>query len=260
MSAPLVTFTVGLKHLAPDGRKAGVEFNETERTGVEARELRQLLRAAEALAPSVSYPLVPEIRISAPTGRSVVQLKDGRLNFISWSSATSRGGNPTADQIVAIISGEEVEDDAHPAGSAAPTTGGRSNKANRWLIGGLCGIIIIGANAYTVFNYRKPPGNLLPEYRLLDAEPGKRLLESLAGSYETGSAVGDRRLEITTDGKIVWIKFGTDRTIAEKREYTAQAASTGGFDALFTSRKSIIKVRDRASLVLFGDTYVRVAN
>ena len=111
MSAPDVTFTVGLKHLAADGRKAGVEFGETERTGVNSRDLRQILRAAEALAPCVNYPLVPEIRISAPTGRSVVQLKDGRLNFISWSSATSRGGNPTADQIIAIISGEEIEDD-----------------------------------------------------------------------------------------------------------------------------------------------------
>ena len=94
---------------------------------------------------------------------------------------------------------------------------------------------------------------------LLDPEPGKRLVENLAGSYETGASPGDRRLEIASDGKIVWIKFGPDRSTAEKREMTSQAATTGGFDALFTSRKSIIKVRDRASLVLFGDTYVRVA-
>jgi hypothetical protein len=259
MSAPDVTFTVGLKHLAADGRKAGVEFGETERTGVNSRDLRQILRAAEALAPGVNYPLVPEIRISAPTGRSVVQLKDGRLNFISWSSATSRGGNPTADQIIAIISGEEIEDDSHSAGQAAPSTGGRSSKIGRWALGTLFGIIIIGANSYSFWSYKKPPSNLLPEYRLLDPEPGKRLVENLAGSYETGASPGDRRLEIASDGKIVWIKFGPDRSTAEKREMTSQAATTGGFDALFTSRKSIIKVRDRASLVLFGDTYVRVA-
>lgn len=259
MSEPELFFTVGFKQLAPDARTAGLDYPEKERTNVGGRELRQLLRAAQTLAPSVAYPLAPELRISAPTGRSVVQLKDGRLNFINWSSVKSRGGNPTADQIFAIISGEEMMDDTTPAENSAPTVGGRSSHAGRWLLGAVCAIVIVGANAYSFYNYKKPPNNLLPEYRLLEGEPAKRLVENMAGAYETGSAAGDRRLQIEKDGRVVWIKFGPDRAIAERREFTAQAATSAGVDALFTSRKSLIKVKDRSSLLLFGDTYVRVA-
>lgn len=260
MSASETYYTVSLRQLAPDATDAGVSYAEAERKDVSAKELRALLRSAAALAPRVAYPLAPELRITTAAGRFVVQLKDGRLHFISWSSAKSRGGNPTADQIFAIITGQEVEDDNR--GSAAAASSGDVVKASstwRWGVGSILVVVILVANFYSVWNYRKPPGDLLPPLRLLDGEPAKRLLENVAGSYETGDTAGDRRLEINRDGRVVWIKFGPNRAPAERKELTAQGAETSGQPALLTSKKGLIKVKDRTSLSLFGDLYQRVA-
>lgn len=261
MSQPEPTFIVVFKQLGPDAKSAGLELGETERPDVSGRELRTLLRNAGSLAPRVTFPLAPELRITAASGRYVVQLKDGRLHFVSWSSAKSRGGNPTADQIFEIITGAAAPEEKAPAATAPagrPATSGGSSGSWRWVVGILLGLAFVGINFYTIWNYRKPPGKLLPPFRLLDEGPDKRLLESVAGQYETGGAAGDRRLEVSRDGKVIWIKFGLNRLTAEKREFTAQGAESEGQPALFTSRSSLIKVKDQATLVLFGDTYLRV--
>ena len=252
-------FGVGFKQLAPDAKNAGVEYRETERQDVSGKELRALLRSVAELAPHVAYPLTPELRILAPSGRFVVQLRDGRLHFVSWSSAKSRGGNPTADQIFAIITGQEVEDDATPVAAAGKGGGDRSGGAWRWVAGTVLLVAFLGINIYSVWNYRKPPGNLLPPFKILEPGPAKRTLEKMVGNYETGEAPGDRRLEIKKDGRAAWIKFGSDRAAVERREFTVQGAQTGGQDAFFTSRKSLIKVKDNSSVLLFGDLYLRVA-
>lgn len=257
MSTADSTFAVVLKQLAPDARKAGLEFKDAT-LEVSSKDLRTLLRSAETLAPSVSYPLTPELRVTAPSGRFVVQLKDGRLHFISWSSAKSRGGNPTADQIHAIIVGEEVQDDTTPVAVSATEAGTSSSKAGRWLLIAGLAVVIVGVNLYSIWNYRKPPGKLLPPFRLLQQEPEKRLLESVAGQYETGAGPGDRRLEIAQDGRVVWFKFGPNRAPTDRKEFTAQGAESEGQPALFTSRNAIIKVKDTTSVLLFGDTYNRV--
>jgi hypothetical protein len=260
MSQSELKFTVGFKQLSPDARKAGFGFADDEKKGISPRELRSLLRAAEALAPTVAYPLVPELRIEGPAGRSVVQIKDGRLNFVSWSSAKSRGGNPTADQILDIVAGEEMVDDTTQAVTASPTEMVQSSGAWRWIAGSLLGVVILGSNLYSIWSYRRPPGNLLPPYKVVEADRGGRLLQRVAGIYETGREEGDRRLEINRNGSVVWIKLGPNRTAAERKEFTAQGAESDGKEVLFTSRKSLILVKDATAVVMFGDTYTRAVN
>ena len=254
-------YDVALIHLAPDAKRAGMDYAPTERRGVPDGELRALLLAAAVVAPGVSYPLVPEIRITAPTGKFVVRLKDGRLRFVSWSSPKSSVVEPTVDEIIAIICGE-IEEGAgrREAGAPAAGAGGGLMGWKRILaIAGLV-VLVVGVNAFTVMRDKRPPGNFLPPYRLLEPEPAGRLLTSVAGNYETGRAAGDRRLQISRDGAVRWIKFGADRAVAEEKTFTVQAAESNGAKALLTSRKSLIRIKDASSLVLFGDTYVRVLN
>ncbi len=258
MSAADPTFEVVLKQLAPDAKRAELDYGEAERPAVSARELRLLLRAAEKTAVQVTYPLAPEVRITTPAGRYVVHLKDGRLNLVTWSSATSRGGNPTADQIFALITGQEIQDDTTPVDAGGLPDNGSAGSRWRWATASALVVAIIGINFYSVWNYQQPPGNLVPPFRFLEPEPAKRLLESSAGFYETGGSPGDRRLEINPDGRVVWIKFGADRRAVERKELTALGAESEGQRALFTNRKSLIKVKDQTALVLFGDTYLRV--
>ena len=260
MSAPdAISYEVDLTQLAPGATRAGAGFAPLHLAKVSEKDLRALLLAAEALAPQVSYPLAPELRITAPAGKFVVMLKEGHLRFVSWVAAKSAANISSVDQMLAFIRGDTVGGDADEVWSAAsagrqPLTGGKRLGLLALLV-----LVVVGVNYFTVSQARKPPGNFLPEFRLLDPEPADRLLARVAGNYETGSAPGDRRLQIGPKGAVTWIKFGRARSTVEIRTFTAQAAESVGAQAVLTSRQSLIKIKD-SSVILFGDTYVRVLN
>jgi len=254
-------FDLTLAQLSADARKAGADLPPIQRPGASKKDLRKLLAAAAVLAPTVTYPLAPSIRVATSGGQFIVNVKDGRLQLISWSTKLPPTANPSVDEIVALISGEEIEHGADlpdaPAAKEAPNS---SRQRKRILIGALLVVAIVGLNAITFVQARRPPGNFLPNYSLVAPEPAERFLARTAGNYETGSRSGDRRLQITRDGRITWIKFGAGKAAAEQREMTAQVVTTSGSEALLTSQQAIISVKDPLTLVYFGDPYTRVAN
>ncbi len=260
MSAPKFKFDVTLKHLSPDGRKASYEFPAAERTGISLKELRAVLNSMDAIAPKTAYPTVPELRITGPTGQFVIQVKDGALRYVSWGTDIAFGGAPTVDQIVGIVSGEATEDEFGTKTGAPEFKFDRSRHRKRAVIGALLGAFIAGINTFTVWNAKRPPGNFLPKYHVLEPAPAERILTSVAGIYETGSSPGDRRLQIDKNGNVVWIKFGQNKAPLTKKQFTAQPVEAAGVQSLLTSRKSLIKIKDLTSLSLFGDTYIRTMN
>ncbi len=258
-SSAVMVYDVTLNQLSPDARKAGLEFSATTRAGLTRKELRALLKAAADTATTVGYPLTPELRVVAPTGNYVIQMKEGRLNFVSWASLNSRGGIPTPDQMLEIITGEIVEGDTGLPEIEAPVRGeGGSKNWKRAALAVLLVAVVVGVNAITFLQAKKPPGNFLPSYTLLEAGPAERVFAGVAGNYETGGQPGDRRLQIASNGAVQWLKFGADRAVAERREFTTQAVEVAGAPALLTSRQSVIKIKDPTTVTLFGDTYVRV--
>ena len=86
----------------------------------------------------------------------------------------------------------------------------------------------------------------------------ERLLSDVAGVYETGDGPGDRRLEIQKNGGMQRIKFGAQRTVAQKQAYTVKAAEAAGKPALVTNKQTVITIKDMQAVVLYGDTYRRV--
>jgi hypothetical protein len=253
MSKPGETlYVISLKHLARDGKKAAADLPEVQLSYIPARQLRTLLDAVAALAPSVTYPVEPELRITAPTGSFVVQVKCGKLHFVSWAS-NQKGGEFTAARIFAIVTGEAANEGARQRHRVAEP-GRARNKA----VLALLGAAILFVNSFTVWFVTRPPRTLLPKYTLLTPESAGRLLGNMAGVYETGSAPGDRRLQILPDGKVLLIKFGTNNSVAEQRKFTVQAAEAAGRPALITSRRSMITIKDSITVSLYGDSYQRV--
>lgn len=251
-------YDLTLTHLSPDAKNVGIEYGTFDRHGVSPKDLRALLVAATAVAPKAAYPLAPEIRITAPTGRYVVQLKEGRLQFVSWASAKSRGGNPTVDQILGIVSGEMTEGDAAFEAPTETATGDSTSSGfGRYSFIGLMVIVIVGINCFTFWNAKRPPGNFLPSYTLLQKEPGDRVLATVSGEYETGREPGDRRLQIARDGNVVWIKFGPNRSVKQQNNFTVKATDIAGKPGLLTSTNGMINIKDPSTVVYFGDTYVR---
>ena len=254
MSKPGETlYNVNLRHLSRDGRTAAADLPAQLLSHIPAKQLRGLLEAVGDLGPGVVYPVEPELRIAAPDGMFVVQLKGGRLNLVSWSSR-HKGGEYSAEQIFAIVTGQEL---VGGAGRAVDTGGGGGGLRARATLIALA-LAIVGVNSFTVWFVTRPPRTLLPHYTLLPPGPGERLLGNVAGPYETGGKPGDRRLEIAPNGKAQRYKFGPERAPTAQQAFTVQPADTQGKPVLLTSRKALITIKDPVTVVLYGDTYKRV--
>lgn len=249
-------FSVAFRHLSTDAKKAGATLPDAQLHYLSLKQIRTLLDSATALAPSVPHPAEPELRLTGSTGKFVVQLKAGNLNFISWSSAVKAGGVITPAQIIDAISGVEPASDhgAGPADTIVSRTFGALPSMNL----GAMVVAIIAVNAFTVWFLTRPPRTLTPKFTLMQAEPAERLLTDVAGIYETGDGPGDRRLEIQKNGGMQRIKFGAQRTVAQKQAFTVKAAEAAGKPALVTNKQTLITIKDMQAVVLYGDTYRRV--
>lgn len=245
-------FTVTLHHLAPDGKKAGVQYVDAELRDVPEGRLHALLASLAALAGEPHGAARPEVRITAPHGQFVVQIADGQLHFNSWTLRAG-GCDLTAEQIFAAIVGL---DEAQP--DAAAGAGAGRGKRSRWLRVGVLAGLILGSNAVTAWMFlRTPPNPFLPDYTLLVAEPAERVLADLAGDYRTGSAEGDRGLKIARDGRIHWMKFAEGGGSTEESDLTAKAVQSRGRPALLTSDYALIEILDGSTVKFYGDTYRR---
>lgn len=253
-------FTVTMRHLAADGRKAAVDLPPVQLHYIAVNQLQMLLRAVEGIAAMVTYPAEPEIRISGPTGEYVVRVKDGQLHLVSWSSA-HKGGPASPAEIIAAVTAADADEPVTPTRRDAPAAAKRpvaKSAAREKLTMAALVVAIILVNSFTIWILTRPPRSVAGKYQLLPPEPAERLLAEVAGAYETGKGDGDRRLEIRRDASAQRWKFGPGGTVKDQQVFTVQAAETAGKKALVTSRKSLITVKDSRSIVLFGDTYTRV--
>ena len=251
-------FSVTMHRLAPDLKRAGLEFPDLALAHVSPDKLKALLDAFGALAPKTQYPAEPEMRIGGPHGRFLVQARNGQVRVTSWSSQQG-GFDLTPNRILSMIMGmEEREDVGAPVLRGASDAGGKLSR--RWRIA-LLALAALGANAVTAWMLMRPPPTpppeLFPEYRLVDAEGAARVLADFVGEFETGVDAGDRRLMIARDGTLRWTKLGPSQTVAEESTLTAQPAESRGHPVLVASNYGMIEMKDPITVVYFGDTYRR---
>lgn len=253
MSKPsTLLLTVSLRHLSVDGKKAGADLPPAKVPYVSPDQLRKLLTAVETLAPSIAFPAEPELRIIGGPGEFVVRVKGGELHLVSWSKA-HKGGVYTAEQIVAAITDEGAEEEV-----AASSGGGGGRNWREKVTMALMGLAIVGINTFTIWFLTKPPRSLVGDYRVLPAERAERIITEVAGTYETGKKPGDRRLEIVTPATGKRLKYAPGGAVKDVQTFEVKPVEAAGSVALLTSRKSLIKVKDNVSVVLYGDTYTRV--
>ena len=255
---PTMLFSVTLRHLSADGKKAGADLPKAQLPYVSVSQLTTLLKSIEALAPSVAYPAEPEIRISGGRGDFVVRVKTAQLHLVSWSSA-HKGGVATPQQIVAAIT------DGGGGEAEKPTAVKEDSGDGGWrgkLTMAALGLAIVGINTFTIWFLTKPPRTLLADFRSLPAERAERVIAQVAGTYETGKKAGDHRIEIATPSSGRRIKFGSGGTIKDIQEFQVKPVESGGALALLAERKppTLIKVQDELRVVIYGDTYTRVNN
>ncbi|HUR57083.1 MAG TPA: hypothetical protein VM029_05210 [Opitutaceae bacterium] len=254
-------FTVTLHHLAPEAKQAGRTFPDLERTKVGAPELRRLVDALAVIAPNCEYAVSPELRITGARGKFIVQVKNCQVQVTSWSVKTG-GGALTPAEIFNFITGAESPTE-EPVCAAPAIAPGEEQKQNRSRRGAVVLLVmsIIAANTVTAWMALRPPAGLpdqiMPAYRLIDPDFGRRVLADFAGIYETGGNVGDRELTLFADGRVKWVRFGPGRSPEESQMVTAQPADSRGKSVLVTENGGMIEQKDALSVIYFGDTYRR---
>lgn len=252
--APEALYNVALKHLARDGKSAGADLPAAQLSHISAKQLRAVIEAVGALAPTVIPPAEPELNIVTPEGKFVVRAKGGALHLVTWSSQ-HKSGEYSAARIFSIITGEGSDEATGQRGFSGGS-GGTGSKGMLILLA----VAILAVNGFTVWFVTRPKKTLLPKYTVLPSGPAERVLTDVAGAYETGSAPGDRRIEIGKTGQVQRYKFGAERVLTNKQTFTVMPAEAAGKPALLTSKKSLITVNDSLTVVLYGDSYRRVPN
>ncbi len=251
MTTESTNYAVTLHHLAPDLSWSSATAPDHELKNLSAAKLRMLIESLVQLAPKVQYPAAPELRITAPGGRFLVQVKDGKVKFTSWSLRAG-GTELTPEQIVAAITGEPLDPRGLPGGAPAK---GRLPKSVKLA---LLALVIVGSNATTAWIAMKPKPTLLPPLRAMDQAPGERLLASVAGEYAMGSQPGDRTLTIKKDGAVRWFKLGADGKIEEDESFTTKPVQVEpGATPGLLAENAVIEVKDPITVVFYGDTYRR---
>ena len=182
-------FSVNLRHLSPDCRRVGAELPDVQLNHLSVRQLRTLLDGAAKLAPTAVYPAEPQLRIEGTQGKFVVQLKNGTLNFISWSSSVRGTGAMTPAQVIGTILGEDTDDD-EPVMAAASRSAGSGRRFSFSPTIAMYVVAIIGINSFTVWFLTRPPRTHLPSYTLLEVHGPA---EDCAKSGIQGAASPSRR-------------------------------------------------------------------
>jgi hypothetical protein len=254
-----LTYKLNFRHLTPDAREVGVRHADSELPAVDAVRLREILLAMEkAVAHQApADPAAPEIRITSPQGVFMVKAANGRLRLHSWN-LKSGTREMSVEEILTTV-GDHVPDSKHAAKAARPSSGngggGALSSIPRW-VKVVALVLLFGTiNAVSGWMLMRPPPDLLPPHEMLSAAATERLLNTVAGEFETGSRPGDRWMTIVRSGNVRIVKYGPK---PDESLLTARAATVNGQEVLITSARSMIEIKDADTLVLYGDTYKRM--
>lgn len=267
MAAP--TYSVTLHHLAPGAKAAGLGYADEVLPAVTAPQLVEMLHALGevALGLTIYEPSNPEIRIKTDREVVVIRTRYRRLCFVG-REAMLRGEDHSVTLIMAVVSGvaepEIVPVRAAEKPSSTSPTGSRSFSPPsagipEWAKLAVLIVLSLAAVGTGVWMLTAPPKNLAPKFQLMSAADSSNLLAKAAGEYRTGTQEGDRRLIIAADGTLRIAKYGNAQAIAEEVIRTARGATQNGQPGLATNDPYLMLIKDADSVVLYGQTYKRIA-
>jgi hypothetical protein len=265
------TYSVTLHHLAPGAKAAGLGYVDEQLPSVTPAQLVEMLHALNDVASSLTIyePSSPEIRIKTDREVFVVRTRYRRLCFVGREGPL-RGEEHSIAYIMATVSGlaepvvtPTVRTAERPASSSPHAPRNLSLPSGSgfpdWAKVLLLAVISLGCIGGGIWMLVRPAHTLAPKFTLLSSAESGALLSKVAGEYRTGVQEGDRRLIIGADGTLRIAKYGPSQAIAEEVIRTARGASQGGQPGLATSDPYLMLIRDADSVVLYGQTYKRVA-
>lgn len=267
MATAPATYSVTLHHLAPGAKAAGLGYPDEQLPSVTSAQLVELLHALSEVAAGLTIyePSNPEIRIKTDREVIVVRTRYRRLCFVG-REAMLRGEEHSVSLIMAAVSGI-AEPEIVPRPLDRPPvnvpTGTRHlappSGIPDWAKLAVLAVLILGCFGTGVWLLVRPARSLAPKFTAMSAADSTTLLNKAAGEYRTGTRAGDRRLIIGADGTLRIAKYGAAQAIAEEVVRTAKGVTQNGQPGLATTDPYVMLFREPDSVVLYGQTYKRVA-
>lgn len=262
------TYSVTLHHLAPGATAAGLDYPDEQIAAATPAQLAELLQTLSEVAARLTIyePSNPEVRIKTDREVFIVRTRYRQLCFVG-REAFLRGEQHTIPYIISAVTGvaaelvkpvEPVRSFERPA-TASPTAVESAAPAKPWLKIAVLLALIVACFGSGIWMLLRPARGVAPKFTLMGSAESSTLLSRLAGEYRTGTAEGDRRLIIGNDGTLRLAKYGPAQAIAEEIIRTSRGALQDGKPALATSDPYVMLVREPDSVVLYGQTYKRVA-
>jgi hypothetical protein len=245
---------VTLVNLSPDGRTAQPELGRTPLGHLAPEALVRLLDSFRTIDPVQNHDAEPQIVIESAQGKFLIRTGRGKLFLYDARDSSVPFVELDPAGIVQELS--RARDLVHGEPEEQPVTPRRRRFQHLIAAAMLLGGVIL--NSYTVYSVfyvetvdPKPPVQLVTDARELTALKG-----SARGRYATGRDPGDRILEVTSDGRVRFLRVitGGERLDGED---TYRIGRTSGRVCLVTVDSGVIEVGNIDTLTYYRDSYRR---
>jgi hypothetical protein len=249
-------FKVTTVNLSSDTTAAASDFGETDLGELSAAQFSALLDRFSGLNPVQNASTEPCLRITAPAGHFIVRTGLGRLHLYNARNTTEPATELTAEQIVAQLDQPgSPELLAVPGGKAEPqrpTATPNRGIALAILFAGL------GLNGYTLYSafYTESVHEKVAVTLLTDPGEVAAQKQAVAGTYITGDRSGDRRIDVTAEGRVSFSEIGNARSISNGSD-TYRLGRREKKLCLITADSGVIDIVNIETVVYNRDTYRR---
>ena len=249
-------FTITLVNLAPDLSHAQADLGSTTFADVDESYLLAALDSFRGIDALQNTAAEPHLLIESPAAKLLVRTGQGRLLVYNARNTTEPFVELDPAGVLRLLKRTAAAPDATPADAPPAPPRLAPNRHGALAVAILTLALIL--NGYTVYSFFhvRPVEPALKVKFVSDSPTAERLRAAAAGRYSTGSAPGDRVLEITADGHVRFLRItsGGRRTLGED---TYRVAQRDDHTCLVISGKGIIDIRDIYSVVYFRDIYRR---
>jgi hypothetical protein len=252
-------YKISTYNLSEDFRHAQADLGSNQLGNITSGQLFNILEQFRGINALENNNASPRIDISTPTGRLNVSTSSGRLLLIDTADPDRVAKELSALEIVNFLEKSLAAD----APAQEPQLGVIGPAKRNFNYGIAFATLVVGLvlNGYTLYSafYIEDINTAPPLVLLTGKAEIRKQTDILAGTYITGTDIGDRGIVVGANGMLRLQEFAARGAIRTESNYLPFSLGKRD-DKLFLAIKpnGQIEVPNRDTLLLYGDTYRRV--
>ena len=244
-------YRVTTSRLGPDARRVNPSLDDMDRGEMTPADLTVLLDAFAEIDPAENEEQDPHVTVGGRGAKLIIRTSRGRLQVYDVRDHAAPAVEMTVAGILARL--DRVESNAPFPGDPEqpPPTAPHRGIAIAMLA---LGLVLNGYILYSVF-YVESVNKKVEVKLLTDADEVKATETAVAGSYATGSKVGDRVIEVDAAGRLRFYEIGAKGPINDSKD-SYRVGRHDGLLCLTTVESGVVDLVGD-TLVYYKDVYQR---